>query len=66
MFATAGSDHAVRVYDEHTHQVAMTLDHGDGVATVGHSNDVFGLAWKGDDPQVGWGALRPGKGRART
>ncbi len=36
----------------------MTLDHGDGVATTGHSNDVFGLVWNPDDHNIlasaGW------------
>jgi len=57
-FATCGSDLAVRVYDDHTNKLTATLDHGDGINTTGHSNSVFGLAWKPDDPNVlvsgGW------------
>ena len=50
--ATCGSDKAVRIYDEKTGQLTVTLDHGDDVTTTGHSNDVFGLAWNQDDHNV--------------
>ncbi|GAX86553.1 hypothetical protein CEUSTIGMA_g13960.t1 [Chlamydomonas eustigma] len=57
-FATCGSDRVLRLYDERTSQLTCTLDHGDGVNTAGHSNDVFGLAWNPQDPNVlisaGW------------
>lgn len=52
VFATAGSDHAVRVYDEATRTAVATLTAGDGVKTTGHSNSVYGLAWKQEEPQV--------------
>lgn len=52
MFASAGSDCVVRVYDEATCSEAVRLDHGDDVLTTGHSNNVFSLAWSRDDPQV--------------
>lgn len=51
-FATAGSDHAVRVYDEITGKLTAVLDRGDGVETMGHSNNVYGLAWSDIDRQV--------------
>ncbi|GFR50709.1 hypothetical protein Agub_g12966 [Astrephomene gubernaculifera] len=58
VFASAGSDYVVRVYDEASCSVCRTLDHGDGVTTNGHTNHVFALAWHPGDPQVllsgGW------------
>ncbi|KAG2497066.1 hypothetical protein HYH03_005063 [Edaphochlamys debaryana] len=58
MFASAGSDYVVRVYDEATVSPCRTLDHGDGVTTTGHTSHVFSLAWQPDDPQIllsgGW------------
>lgn len=58
LFATAGTDCAVRVYDEATGAKTHTLDHGDGVTAAGHSNHVFSVVFKEDDPQVllsgGW------------
>lgn len=53
VFAAAGSDGSVRVYDEATGTQALELTHGDGVTTGGHSNGVFALAFKPDNPQVG-------------
>ncbi|MEW5317403.1 MAG: hypothetical protein WDW38_008701 [Sanguina aurantia] len=58
MFAAAGSDRSVRVYDEATGTQILELTHGDGFTTGGHSNGVFALAFKPDNPQVllsgGW------------
>ncbi|KAG2432059.1 hypothetical protein HYH02_013128 [Chlamydomonas schloesseri] len=61
MFASAGSDTVVRVYDEAAAPggaACRTLDHGDGVTTTGHTSHVFSLAWQPDDPQIllsgGW------------
>ncbi|KAG2428927.1 hypothetical protein HXX76_011171 [Chlamydomonas incerta] len=61
MFASAGSDTVVRVYDEAVAPggaACRTLDHGDGVTTTGHTSHVFSLAWQPDDPQIllsgGW------------
>ncbi|EFJ51515.1 hypothetical protein VOLCADRAFT_103424 [Volvox carteri f. nagariensis] len=58
IFASAGSDCVVRAYDEATCSLCRTLDHGDGVTTTGHTNNVFSLAWQPDDPQIllsgGW------------
>ncbi|GLC36579.1 hypothetical protein PLESTF_001275300 [Pleodorina starrii] len=58
MYASAGSDTVVRVYDEGTCSLSRTLDHGDGVSTTGHTNCVFSLAWQPNDPQIllsgGW------------
>eukprot|EP00955_Chlamydomonas_euryale_P031475 330654-Chlamydomonas_euryale.AAC.1 len=51
-FATAGSDHCVRLYDEQTGQLTASMDHGDNVNSAGHSMDVFGLAWSADDANV--------------
>jgi len=57
-FATAGSDHCVRLYDEQTGQLTASMDHGDNVNSAGHSMDVFGLAWSADDANLlvsaGW------------
>lgn len=52
MFAAAGSDRSVRVYDEATGTQILELTHGDGFTTGGHSNGVFALAFKPDNPQV--------------
>ncbi|PNH10753.1 WD repeat domain-containing protein [Tetrabaena socialis] len=58
VFASAGADGVVRAYDEASCSVCCTLDHGDGVATTGHTSHVFSLAWHPEDPQVllsgGW------------
>lgn len=66
MFASAGSDCTVRVYDESTCTTCRTLDHGDGVTSHGHSNHVFSLAWQPDDPQVGSGGWAPRHGLRGT
>jgi hypothetical protein len=62
MYATAGSDRAIRVYDEASRRVLCTLRDGDGVSTAGHTNNVYSIAWKPEDWQVraACGALIPG------
>lgn len=56
--ATAGGDTFVRVYDEASGKLKMTLEHGDNVLTTGHSNAVYSLSWVPEDPQLlvsaGW------------
>eukprot|EP00775_Hariotina_reticulata_P008682 gene8682-8863_t len=56
--ATCGSDTVVRVYEESRKQPLLHLTAGDGKTCCGHSNSIFGLCWKPDDPQVllsaGW------------
>lgn len=58
MFATAGSDHIIRVYDEHRNVPMCRMQYGVDANVAGHSNNVFGLCWKGEDYQVllsgGW------------
>ncbi|KAJ0405858.1 hypothetical protein P43SY_001590 [Pythium insidiosum] len=58
MFATAGKDHAVRVYDEATKTEVACMRGGHGTLTAGHSNRVFSLKFvPGDDNMVisgGW------------
>lgn len=60
LFATAGTDMAVRVYDDQQRTPLLRLTGGDGKDCCGHSNTVFGLAWKPEDCQVllsaGWDA----------
>jgi hypothetical protein len=52
LIATAGSDMVVRVYDDQQRTPLLRLSGGDGKDCCGHSNTVFGLAWKPDDCQV--------------
>jgi hypothetical protein len=52
MFATAGSDGVVRVYDEQAAAPLVRLDKGNDDTTCGHTARVFGLVWKPEDPQV--------------
>eukprot|EP00879_Flechtneria_rotunda_P028752 GHRR01030970.1.p1 GENE.GHRR01030970.1~~GHRR01030970.1.p1 ORF type:complete len:225 (+),score=63.63 GHRR01030970.1:1225-1899(+) len=58
MFATAGSDTIVRVYDDTRTTPILHLTSGDGNHSCGHTNSVFGMAWKPDEDQVllsaGW------------
>ncbi|KAF6261860.1 WD40-repeat-containing domain protein [Scenedesmus sp. NREL 46B-D3] len=60
LVATAGSDMVVRVYDDQQRAPLLRLSGGDGKDCCGHSNTVFGLAWKPEDCQVllsaGWDA----------
>eukprot|EP00879_Flechtneria_rotunda_P029907 GHRR01032373.1.p1 GENE.GHRR01032373.1~~GHRR01032373.1.p1 ORF type:complete len:117 (+),score=29.63 GHRR01032373.1:195-545(+) len=52
MFATAGSDTIVRVYDDTRTTPILHLTSGDGNHSCGHTNSVFGMAWKPDEDQV--------------
>jgi hypothetical protein len=52
LFATAGSDMVVRVYDDQQRTPLLRLSGGNGKDCCGHSNTVFGLAWKPEDCQV--------------
>ena len=59
MFATAGKDYAVRVYDEATKSVTAKLAQGwAGAPSAGHSNRVFAVKFVPDEPQLllsaGW------------
>ena len=58
LFATAGKDQAVRVYDESTKTLVSTLKGGMAQVTPGHSNRVFSLKFNPDDPNLlvsgGW------------
>jgi WD40 repeat protein len=60
-FVTCGSDCLLRVYSGEDGGKAgptATLRNGDGVNAAGHNNQVFGLVWHPDDPNVilsaGW------------
>jgi len=57
-FASTGKDAKVRVYDESTKTLVTTLDGGWGRPTPGHSNRVFSVKYKPDDPNIilsaGW------------
>jgi len=57
-FASTGKDAKVRVYDESTKTLVSTLDGGWGRPTPGHSNRVFCVKYKPDDPNIilsaGW------------
>ncbi|CAL5999008.1 WD40_repeat protein [Hexamita inflata] len=44
-FTAVGKDGRVRVYDETTQKLMMTLQEGNGSTTAGHSNRVFSLAY---------------------
>ncbi|TMW61767.1 hypothetical protein Poli38472_010830 [Pythium oligandrum] len=58
MFATAGKDQAVRVYDEATKAEVVCMRGGHGTLTAGHSNRVFSVKFFPDDDNVlvsgGW------------
>ena len=64
MFATAGKDKIVRIYDEATKTMVSKLSSGWGSISGGrcerggHSNRVFSLKFKPDDPNLlisgGW------------
>jgi WD40 repeat protein len=61
MFATAGKDTAVRLYDETTKQCVSKMEKGLGygpMASAGHSNRVFAVKFHPNDPNVvvsgGW------------
>jgi len=57
MFAAAGKDYIVRVYDENTKSVSVTLE-GGILSYPGHSNRVFSVKFLPEDPNViisgGW------------
>jgi WD40 repeat protein len=58
LFATAGKDRLVRVYDEATKRMVQTLSGGDQKECAGHSNRVFSLKFHPQQPNVilsgGW------------
>jgi len=57
-FATAGKDKIIRIYDDETKKLCTTLEKGFLANHVGHSNRIFALKWKPDDPNIlmsgGW------------
>jgi WD40 repeat protein len=58
LFATAGKDSFVRIYDESTKQVINTMSGGNGVSTAGHANRIFTIKFHPYDDNVvltgGW------------
>ena len=58
MFATAGKDHTVRLYDEATKTMVSALMGGRGSSGPGHSNRVFSLKFNPSDENLivsgGW------------
>eukprot|EP00924_Labyrinthula_sp_SR-Ha-C_P013881 maker-scaffold_5-augustus-gene-16.14-mRNA-1 protein AED:0.13 eAED:0.18 QI:0/0/0/1/0/0.33/3/0/575 len=58
LFASAGKDKIVRVYDEATKQLVNKMETGTERVTPGHSNRVFSLKFNPDDPNTlisgGW------------
>eukprot|EP00753_Platysulcus_tardus_P004272 PLAT12526.5.p2 GENE.PLAT12526.5~~PLAT12526.5.p2 ORF type:complete len:422 (+),score=231.27 PLAT12526.5:1739-3004(+) len=59
LFATAGKDYKVRIYDEATKTLVSTMDHGSALSgTPGHSNRVFSLHFHPSDDNIvvsgGW------------
>lgn len=57
-FATAGKDKVIRIYDDETKKRVCSLERGFLADQVGHSNRIFALKWKPDDPNIlmsgGW------------
>ena len=59
-FATGGKDCAVRIYDEDSKKLLVTLKGGQGseAAAAGHSNRIFALKWHPTEPNCivsgGW------------
>lgn len=57
-FATAGKDKVIRIYDDETKKKICSLERGFLADQVGHSNRIFALKWKPDDPNIlmsgGW------------
>lgn len=58
IFATAGRDYKVRVYDEGTKRLTQVLEGGDQLKTAGHSNRVFAVKFHSENPNflisAGW------------
>jgi len=58
VFATAGKDKTVRIYDEATKSLAHSMSGGSANVTAGHSNRVFSLKFNPDDDNMivsgGW------------
>jgi len=58
IFATAGKDACVRIYDEATKSLVSTLYGGDGHVTAGHANRIFAIKFHPTDPNFlitgGW------------
>jgi len=57
-FASAGKDKIIRIYDDETKKLICSLEKGFMAKHVGHSNRIFSLKWKPDDPNIlisgGW------------
>jgi len=57
-FASAGKDKVLRIYDDETKKKICSLERGYLADQVGHSNRIFALKWKPDDPNIlmsgGW------------
>lgn len=57
-FASAGKDKIIRIYDDETKKLYCSLERGFMSKHVGHSNRIFSLKWKPDDPNIllsgGW------------
>lgn len=58
LFATAGRDCKVRVYEENTKVLLTTMSEGNGTKCCGHSNRVYAVKFKPNDPNIllsgGW------------
>ncbi|KAL0228024.1 hypothetical protein RCL1_004167 [Eukaryota sp. TZLM3-RCL] len=58
MFATAGKDLTIRVYDEQTKTLLVSLKRGIGRSLFGHTNRIFSLKFSPIDPSIiyscGW------------
>lgn len=58
IFATAGKDHRIRVYDEEKRTLITTLKDGVENETMAHSNRIQSIKFSSDDPNVlvsgGW------------